>query len=364
MKDKIVGTPIASLSTIAYERTGKRKRISSYDRTGGNDDRLYIKPGETRNLADIKGVGCITHIWVTLAMEQEPAEKDYLRKIVLRMYWDGEENPSVEVPIGDFFGMGHAKCKNFVSLPLQMSPEDGKGFNCWFPMPFDRGAKIEVLSECDNTVLFYYYIDYEAYESLPEGMLRFHATWHRECPTKGISDQNIPNSEYQLGGYNTTGDDNFVLLEAEGKGHYVGCNINIHNLRDSSKWDWPGEGDDMIFIDGEKWPPSLHGTGTEDYFNTAWCPQQEYSAPYHGIILGGQDNWKGKITYYRYHIQDPIMFEKSIRVTIEHGHNNNRSDDWSATAYWYQTEPHKPFEKLPDVSERLPLADEKHPWDD
>jgi hypothetical protein len=124
-----------------------------------------------------------------------------------------------------------------------------------------------------------------------------------------------------------TGDENYVLLEAKGRGHYVGCNVNIHNLRDTSKWDWPGEGDDMIFIDGEKWPPSLHGTGTEDYFNMSWCPIQEYTAPYHGIILPGKENWKDYITYYRYHIQDPVMFKKSIRVTIEHGHNNGRSDD-------------------------------------
>ena len=111
----------------------------------------------------------------------------------------------------------------------------------------------------------------------------------------------------------------------------------------------------MIFVDGEPWPPGIHGTGTEDYVNMAWCPTQEYSAPYHGLILGGRDNWKGKISYYRYHILDPIMFTKSIRVTIEHGHNNNRSDDWSSTAYWYQTEPHKPFAKLPQLKDRLPI---------
>lgn len=357
MKGIIVGTPVASLSTIAYERAGKRRRISSFDRTGGNNDRIYIKSGETQNIADINGAGCITHIWATIAME--PEENDYLRKIVLRMYWDGEEDPSVEVPIGDFFGMGHAKCRNFVSLPFQMSPEDGRGFNCWFPMPFDSKARIELLNECENTCIFYYYIDYEAYDELPDGLLRFHSTWHRECPTTGVSDETMTNKEFEFGGENTTGEGNYVILEAEGKGHYVGCNINIHNLRNSSKWDWPGEGDDMIFIDGEKWPPSLHGTGTEDYVNMAWCPQQEYSAPYHGIILGGRDNWKGQITYYRYHIQDPVMFEKSICVTIEHGHNNHRSDDWSTTAYWYQTEPHKVFDNLPDVSKRLPLKEEQ-----
>jgi Protein of unknown function (DUF2961) len=109
----------------------------------------------------------------------------------------------------------------------------------------------------------------------------------------------------------------------------------------------------MIFIDGEEWPPSLHGTGTEDYFNTAWCPQEKYSAPYHGITLGGGENWSGHVSLYRFHIEDPVTFERSIQVTIEHGHANKRSDDYSSVAYWYQTEPHKPFSILP-VEQRLP----------
>jgi hypothetical protein len=242
----IIGSPVASLSNIAQLRNGKRKRISSFDRTGGNDDRLYIQPGDIRSVAEIEGAGCITHIWVTIANENFKEEKNYLRKIVLRMYWDGEEKPSVEVPIGDFFGMGHAQCRNFVSAPLQMSPENGKGFNCWFPMPFSKNARVEILNECDTVCIFYYYIDYESYDRLPEGMLRFHATWHRECPTQGVSDANMTNREFAFEGKNTTGDNNYVLLDAEGKGHYVGCNINIHNIRDTARWDWPGEGDDMI----------------------------------------------------------------------------------------------------------------------
>lgn len=162
---------------------------------------------------------------------------------------------------------------------------------------------------------------------------------------------------FEFGCKNTTGDGNYVILEAHGKGHYVGCNLNIHNLRETREWNWYGEGDDMIFIDGEPWPPSLHGTGTEDYFNTAWCPQQEVCTPYHGIILGGGPNWSGKISVYRYHIQDPVMFDESIKVTIEHGHNNHRSDDLSSTAYWYQSEPHLPFAPLPKVKDRMPLPD-------
>lgn len=347
----------ASLSNICFEREGRRRRISSYDRSGGNDDRYHIASNETLTIAKINQPGLITHIWFTIATDSRVPEQDYLRKMVLRVYWDGEETPSIEVPIGDFFGMGHGQSKNFVSAPFQMSPEDGKGFNCWLPMPFES-AVIDVQNECQESMTVYFYIDYEEYTCLPEGTLRLHAQWHRESPTDGIDDTNMENREFLFGGKNTTGDGNYVILEAEGRGHYIGCNLNIHNLRDTSKWDWLGEGDDMIFIDGESWPPSLHGTGTEDYVNMAWCPTQEYSAPYHGLILSGKDNWKDKITYYRYHIQDPVMFEKSIRVTIEHGHNNNRSDDWSTTAYWYQTEPHRPFSKLPSCKDRCPIYNE------
>ncbi|MGH3729076.1 MAG: glycoside hydrolase family 172 protein, partial [Micromonosporaceae bacterium] len=139
-----------------------------------------------------------------------------------------------------------------------------------------------------------------------------------------------------------------------GRGHYVGATVNIRNLRETFEWNWYGEGDDMIFIDGEPFPPSLHGTGTEDYFNTAWCPSESYAAPYHGITLPGGVNWSGEISLYRFHIEDPITFTSSIRVGIEHGHANKRSDDWSSVAYWYQTLPHKPFE-LPGPAARTPF---------
>lgn len=351
----------ADLSNLFRKRNTKRLRVSSYDRSGGNDDRYTLAPGETRQIAEIDGPACINHIWFTLGNFPKD-EPDFMRKVVLRAFWDDEEVPSIEAPIGDFFGMGHAQSRNFVSEPLQMSPENGRGFNCWFPMPFHRRARFEVQNEGAEKLMTYFYIDYERMPQLPEDTLYFHAKWHRECPTQGIGDADVSNRFYSFGGENTTGEGNYVVLEAEGAGHYVGCNINIHNLRESNRWDWPGEGDDMIFVDGEKWPPNLHGTGTEDYVNMAWCPQQEYSAPYHGIILGGEKNWKGKISYYRYHIRDPITFEKSIRVTIEHGHNNHRSDDWSTTAYWYQTEPHRPFETLAPVADRLPIDEMKLQW--
>lgn len=400
------GSPLGELARIRNVTT---RRASSWDRTGGNMDFLVIQPGEMATLADIQGAGCINHIWCTHACEQP----DYLRRAVLRARWDGEEAYSIDVPLGDFFGIGHAQTVNFSSLPLQMSPADGRGFNCWFPMPFGTRAEFFLLNEADVPMNFYYYIDYELHERIPDDMGRFHAQWRRENPTTGIAAQELPalveetrrqlnelspafaqapdevmsNLAFSFGGQNADGRRNYVILEAEGSGHYVGCNLNIHNLRTGPEVAWPegrswpvtqaetqaatpeermaffqrfnwyGEGDDMIFIDGEAWPPSLHGTGTEDYFNTAYCPAIQYDSPYHGLTLPGGPNWSGKSSYYRFHIEDPIHFRQSIKVTIEHGHNNHRADDLSSTAYWYQLEPHKPFPPLLPVADRLPRPD-------
>ena len=349
----------SSLRDLPRLRSSRSRRTSSWDQTGGNDDRLTMEPGETATLVDVIGAGCVNHIWITAAhdkMERTPdaLEPDFLRKVLLRMYWDGEEEPSVIVPLGDFFGVGHARPANFASLPIQMSPKDGKSFNCFFHMPFANGARIEAVSEMEHERVFlYYYIDYEEYDELEEGLGRFHAQWRRQNPTDGVPEDEQSNETFLFSGENIGGESNYVILDAQGRGHYVGCVLNVHNLRDTHKWNWYGEGDDMIFIDGEEWPPTLHGTGTEDYFNTAWGPQQEYSAPYHGITLGGGDNWSGQISLYRFHVEDPITFERSIRVTIEHGHANKRSDYSSSVAYWYQQEPHKPFTIAP-VDQRVP----------
>ncbi len=298
--------------------------------------------------------GCIKHIWMTVGNDDT-----FPRKLILRAYWDGEDTPSIEVPLGDFFGIGHGIFRNFTSLPLQMSPEDGRAMNCWFPMPF-KTARMTLESECEATVNVYFYVDYEEYGS-DEGLdpTRFHAQWRREARTEGwltekLNEGNI--AEIWARKPNLTGDDNYVILEAAGSGIYVGCNLNIDVFEPQGN-DWYGEGDDMIFIDGEAWPPSLHGTGTEDYFNTAFGPRTEFCAPYHGITLySGTPEWpwSGKNSMYRFHIEDPIRFHESIRVTIEHGHANKLSNDYSSTAYWYQIEPHAPFPKLLPVAERLP----------
>ncbi|MBB5159564.1 glycoside hydrolase family 172 protein [Saccharopolyspora phatthalungensis] len=351
----------SSLRDLPRLRSSRRGRSSSWDRSGGNEDRLTIAPGRTATLTEIRGAGSINHIWVTVANERmtpDPwmREPEYLRKLVLRAYWDGERQPSVAVPLGDFFGVGHGRTTNFVSAPLQMSPQDGKAFNCFFPMPFSTGARLEISSELvHERVFFYYYVDYELFDELGADIGRFHAQWRRSDPCPGVDQRSESNDRFLFTGTNLDGLDNYTILEAAGRGHYVGCVLNIHNLRDTNEWNWYGEGDDMIFIDGQRWPPTLHGTGTEDYFNTAWCPAESYHAPYHGITLPGGDNWSGQISLYRFHIEDPIPFQRSIRVSIEHGHANKRSDDYSSVAYWYQSEPHAPFSLAP-VEQRIPRA--------
>ena len=333
----------SSLRNLAELRDARSGRVSSFDRSGGNDDRLHIAPHSSATLADIAGAGCITHIWTTIACR----DPFHLRKIVLRMRWDGEAEPSVEVPVGDFFGLGHAQVTYFSSLPLQMF---NRGFNCWFPMPFASHAEITVENQTDDEVIYYYYVDYEAYDRLDGDYGRFHAQWRRENPTLVRPPDALNEREHPL---NLTGQDNYVVLEAQGRGHYVGCHLDV-DLKEPGWW---GEGDDMFFIDGESWPPSLHGTGTEDYFCGAWNYnrlEQTFSTPYFGYHFKTNADYTGKHSQYRYHVEDPIRFSKSLRFSIEHGHANNVEGDWSSTAYWYQTEPHLTFPTLLAVEQRLP----------
>lgn len=264
----------------------------------------------------------------------------------------GEDQPSVECPVGDFFGVGHAKVNHYVALALNMvtNPSTNPvqaGMNCFFPMPFAKGAKITMTNESDSPARsMYFYIDYEEVDEQGEDALRFHAWWNREKDTSG------PGAIEEGVAINLDGKDNYVIMDAQGRGHYVGCNVSIH----SQEAGWPGEGDDMMFIDGEEWPPSLHGTGTEDYFCAAWgFPSGVYAGPYHGIsYMEDSVESTGKMTVYRHHIEDPVVFAKALRVTIEHRHGNVGRDDWSSVGYWYQTEPHKPFAAILPVEERLP----------
>jgi len=333
-----------SLRNLANLREGvKRQRISSYDRTGANRDYLpNIEAGKKVVLADIQGAGTVTHLWVTI----NSPERYHLRRIVLRAYWDGETEPSIEAPIGDFFGLGFGEPYYWSSAPLAVAD---RALNCFFPMPFSRGARIEIENQGERPISnFYYYVDYESYTPGSEGERaaqaqgRFHAWWHRELTT---ATDGKPNQDGQR---------NYLIMDTTGHGQYVGVVMHIQGLATG----WWGEGDDMMFIDGDR--PVLNGTGLEDYFCGAWnfnLLTREYNFPYFGYSRkgNGHPDYTGRHSMYRFHIEDPVTFDKSLRVTIEHGQANDRGDDYSSVAYWYQSEPHKRFPALPAVADRLPI---------
>ncbi len=215
-------------------------------------------------------------------------------------------------------------------------------------MPFNSRARITVENQNDIPYLQYFYIDYELYtEPLPEDTAYFHAHWRRQKPNAGWG-PDLQTNSIEVAIPNLSGEDNYVVLETEGQGHYVGCNLAVRHFQGS----WWGEGDDMIFIDDDTWPPSLHGTGMEDYFGHAWGMQ------HNAFLMNGtmvhEENVPGFHHSYRFHMTDPIRFQKRIKVTFEHGHANHLSDDWSSTAYWYQTLP-SPVLDIDPVEERLPL---------
>jgi hypothetical protein len=320
-------TDLGGLATI---RNGvASKRISSYDRSGGNNDRLWkIEPGQRRNIAEIDGAGIINHIWITVApMAPELSRND----IVLRMYWDGSDKPSVEAPLGAFFGQGWNEAYDFVSLPLSANPKGGAALVSYFQMPFASGARIEIENQSKRQIdYFYYYVDYLEIPRLPDHLGRFHA-WYNHQLTE--ADPAGENEWETLGpfGKNPKGERNYVILDTQGKGHFVGVNYYVHSPSPM----WYGEGDDMFFIDGSP-HPTLHGTGTEDYFNTAWCPKKAFNHPYFGCARANNDiGWLGRTHVYRFHITDPVFFNSSLKFSIEHGHNNVLTLDISSVAYWY-----------------------------
>jgi hypothetical protein len=355
-----------ALRGLVAARDCRRRRVSSYDRSGKNADSIRVRPGQTATLAQIAGAGCLTHLWFTTGH----TEPDYLRKLVLRAYWDGETEPSIEVPLGDFFCIGHGRVQAFQSLPVNvvtgshMQGLNLAGMNCFFPMPFGDGARLTLTNDGEQEVPnLYFYVDYEEYAAIGPETLRFHAQWRRVYPTPGSVDLSRPEMTRKTTNdlVNLDGATNYVVLEAKGRGHYVGCNLSVENVNPIRQTDWFGEGDDMIYIDGEE-RPSIIGTGTEDYFGAAWgFPSGVYGGPYHGVTLAQpadpSKTYSGKWAAYRFHVEDPITFHESIRVTIEHGHANVHSNDYASTAYWYQSEPHEPFPALPAVGRRLPLPE-------
>lgn len=345
------------LSSLTYVRQARSLRISSWDTTGRNADAWRIAPGEIRILADLKGPGCIKHIWMT--------QRRGYRDVLIRMFWDDEENPSVLCPLGDLFGLGHEVVNSYQSALFSASTRGNNQFNtgcalnCYVPMPFNKSARIELVNEAEYEHGQYFYIDYELYDK-PHGkdVAYFHAQFRRENPCDGwgheiqvnTPEANIINTE------RLAWENNYLILEAEGAGHYIGCNLSVTNFQGT----WWGEGDDMIWVDGYKWPPDLHGTGSEDYLNQAWGMQPNAFTHNGSSIFEGDT--KGYQTSYVFHLENPVHFQKEIRVTIEHGHGNHLANEMSSVAYWYQLEPHKKFGILP-VKQRKPvLRDENGHW--
>lgn len=332
---------------LTRQQTYTLHRASSTDPTGANADRRTVKPGQTLTLLDTAGPGMISHMWFTIAS----GEPYHLKRIVLRIYWDGEQSPSVETPIGDFFGLGLGVYHSWQSEMLSVGND--KSLNCFFPMPFRQHARITVTNEGEQPVhSLYYNIDYRIDSvPLPADTLYFHAQYRQAQPNHGWTNHWKSNGDPAVNGKkNQDGKDNYVWMEAEGHGQYVGVTMSVLQNQDG----WWGEGDDMFFVDGEK-TPSIVGTGSEDYFLGAWdfggrpFSYQLYGAPVVGDELAG-----GRSSVYRFHLDSPIPFTKSFKATIEHGHANARSDNYYSVAYWYQAEPHAPFPALPPVEERLP----------
>lgn len=354
----------SALGDLTRLQDARSKRISSYDTTGGNDDRLAkILPGQRRELANVTGPGIINHIWITIAPPPPTLSR---HDIILRMYWDDETTPSVEAPIGEFFGQGWNESYPFSSLPLAAGPREGRAVVSYFQMPFAKRARVEIENDSPREIdAFYYYIDYVEVKQLPPDTAYFHAWYNHELTDAQAYGEN----EWGLlgpTGKNTTGAGNYLFADIAGRGHFVGVNYFVHSPGPM----WYGEGDDMFFIDGERWPSRLHGTGTEDYFNTSWSPDELFQHPFYGYGRVNKDStgWLGKTHVYRFHITDPIRFDRSLRATIEHGHDNNLTLDISSVAYWYQTEPHKAFPRFPTREERKLMPDidtvDIHRWRD
>jgi hypothetical protein len=332
---------------LTVQQTYVLHRASSADPTGGNADSRRVAPGATETVLDADGPGEISHIWFTIADN----ESYHLKRIVLRMYWDGEKDPSVEAPIGDFFGLGLGEYHSWQSEMLSVGSV--KSLNSFFPMPFAHHARITVTNEGKEPIAsLYYNIDYRKYDQpIAAGTLYFHAQYRQSQPNHGwTADWKSDGDSLVEDKKNLDGKGNYVWFEAKGHGQYVGVTMSVLQNQD----EWWGEGDDMFFIDGVQ-KPSITGTGSEDYFLGAWdFGGQPFSYALYGAPVVGAEVAGSRSSVYRFHLDSPIPFRKSFKATIEHGHANARSDNYSSVGYWYQAEPHAPFPPLPAVEERLP----------
>jgi hypothetical protein len=315
---------------------------SSHDPTGGNRDAWPIAVGQTQELFNSAGPGVITHIWFTIAARSG----NHLKELVLRAYWDGNAKPSVEAPIGDFFGLNLNSYFIYESAYLACSP--GRSLNCYFPMPFRKSARLIVTNESKADVgAFYSNIDYLTVPALPADALYFHAQYRQAAPctpTTGEAAQLNPDGKL-----------NYVYAETRGRGHLMGVTLGVLQNADG----WWGEGDDMIFVDDES-KPIIIGTGSEDYFLGSWdfggrdgavpFAHRQYGAP----LIVNAERTGGRYCCYRFHGDNPVTFSRYMKHTMEHGHANNRGDNFFSCCYWYQAEPYTDFPELPPVEARIP----------
>ncbi len=299
---------------------GRFLQISSYDTTGGNRDRLEIAVGDSAVLIDLAGPGVIQRIWITVSS----SDPHYLRRIALKMYWDNESEPSVHAPLGDFFGNGFDK-RHYVSLFIGVS---SGGFYSYLPMPFSQHARIVLENGTGREIdAVYYQVGLVQVDELPE-VPTLHAWWHRDART----DKPGPHR----------------VLAARGAGQFVGLSLNAESYRNNLEF---LEGDEFFYVDGEF---RGQGTGTEDYFNGGWYFQTgAFHGPMHGVVV--KDDERGRIAAYRWHLFDPVRFEDSLRIELEHGHANAEVADYATVAYWYQTEPHAALPPLPEPDARRVL---------
>ena len=289
---------------------------------------VKIEAGKTFELADIDGPGAIQQIWMT--------PTGNWRYSIIRFYWDGEETPSVECPVGDFFGMGWCEYAPLNSLPVCVNP--GSAFNCYWEMPFRKHCRITFENIADEEMVLYYQVNYTLTE-VPEDCGYFHAQWRRTNP--------LPYKEVYT-----------ILDGIQGHGHYVGTYMawQVNNTG------WWGEGEIKFYMDGDQWP-TICGTGTEDYFCGSYNFDRggqyvAFSTPYAGlhqvIRPDGAYRSQQRFGMYRWHILDPVRFAKDLKVTIQAlgwrsgGRYLPNQDDIASVAYWYQQEPHAAFPKLPE----------------
>lgn len=315
-----------------------------------NWDNFRVPPGATNVLLDAQGPGVITHIWLTFL---GPEKQDWAtngsanhQEMLLRIYWDGSDRPGVEAPVGDFFANCFGKRSEVISLPVVV--EGGDAYNCYWRMPFHKSARIEIVNQSTKSIgLLYYNIDWIKKDSLPADTPYFYAQYRQEYPV-------------------TPGQD-YVLLDTTGKGCYVGTVLAVRTRSPG----WFGEGDEKIYINGET-QPSIWGTGTEDYFCSAWGLKR-VNTPYFGVPYCDQLGLiGGHISAYRWHLNDPVVFDRGIKVTFEHfgwtspdenpAHKstswNEREDDYSSVAFWYQTGTPTFAARAPDARARaLPSLD-------